>query len=46
MRDGLSKSSIACTWAHMFLYSQSLSESKAMLGGHYINVALIATLLR
>ena len=45
MRQELHKSSTARTWAHMFLYSQSLSEAKSMIGGHYINVSLISTLL-
>ena len=44
-RADLERSSIAHTWAHVFLFSDSLGEAKAMMGGYYINVALIATLL-
>ena len=36
---------LAKSWAHVFLYSESLLEAKSTLGGYYINMSLVATLL-
>ena len=44
-RRDLERAHIAKSWAHVFLYSESLLEAKSTLGGYYINVSLIATLL-
>lgn len=44
-RAAIESTTRAKTWARVLLFSDSLAEAKAMVGGYYMNVSLVATLM-